>query len=472
MLMNPGNDTSFIRARLKKFAACMCAGLLGAAVLMPLQIQAQQPEEQEGYRLDSPSGTVTKDGDAVRYTFNDALEDEDLFDGTKYEPVEPFYLREDGTRVPAEEAIQPEFSVTEDPRAEVTSTTTLPYSAVCRLVMIFMDEKGEEYEYVGSGFVIGSDTILTCGHCVYDIEHKYGWVQRMTIEPAVHDSFQPYGKYDSSDIDYISVDEKWLTTGSEQYDNALIVLEDNIAQKTGKLKLSTAGTRAGLAHLVGYPAQYQNRPAGALMVEDWGGDLSMNGRCLESSVYGSGGQSGSPFLDHQNNVIGTFAYTYVFQNRSGGPVMDAERISWISAHSSLTDAIFRLYNPNSGEHFYTGDAKEVKGLVQLGWNDEGVAWHSSEEEGTIPVYRLYNPNVGDHHYTTSLHEYDYLASIGWVREGECWQAVNKTDYRPVHRLYNPNAKVGAHHFTMDGVEAEYLADNGWKYEGTAFYVEE
>ncbi len=35
----------------------------------------------------------------------------------------------------------------------------------------------------------------------------------------------------------------------------------------------------------------------------------------------------------------------------------------------------RLYNPNSYEHFYTGDDAEAANLVSLGWNDEGVAWY-------------------------------------------------------------------------------------------------
>ncbi|EJW93331.1 hypothetical protein EVA_18563 [gut metagenome] len=35
--------------------------------------------------------------------------------------------------------------------------------------------------------------------------------------------------------------------------------------------------------------------------------------------------------------------------------------------------IFRLYNPNSGEHFYTADRNEKDGLIAAGWNFEGLA---------------------------------------------------------------------------------------------------
>lgn len=60
--------------------------------------------------------------------------------------------------------------------------------------------------------------------------------------------------------------------------------------------------------------------------------------------------------------------------------------------------LYRLYNPNSGEHFYTSSAKEREVLISSGWKDEDTAWSTPVEDGE-PVYRLYNPNASDHHYT-------------------------------------------------------------------------
>ena len=60
--------------------------------------------------------------------------------------------------------------------------------------------------------------------------------------------------------------------------------------------------------------------------------------------------------------------------------------------------MYRLYNPNSGEHFYTASVTERDHLDQIGWDDEGIAWYVPTETGD-PVYRLYNPYAGDHHYT-------------------------------------------------------------------------
>ena len=38
--------------------------------------------------------------------------------------------------------------------------------------------------------------------------------------------------------------------------------------------------------------------------------------------------------------------------------------------------IYRVYNPNSGEHLYTKSATERDTLVKAGWKDEGVAFYS------------------------------------------------------------------------------------------------
>ncbi len=37
--------------------------------------------------------------------------------------------------------------------------------------------------------------------------------------------------------------------------------------------------------------------------------------------------------------------------------------------------MYRLYNPNSGEHFYTASKGERNHLIRLGWNDEGIGWY-------------------------------------------------------------------------------------------------
>ncbi|MBQ9608754.1 MAG: hypothetical protein IJV15_04820 [Lachnospiraceae bacterium] len=130
--------------------------------------------------------------------------------------------------------------------------------------------------------------------------------------------------------------------------------------------------------------------------------------------------------------------------------------------------MYRLYNPNSGEHFYTANETEKDNLSNFGWIYEGIAWNAPETSDT-PVYRLYNPNAGDHHYTTSKTEKDNLVSVGWKFEGIGWYSA-ESDGQALYRLYNPNATgAGSHHYTTNADERDNLISLGWRNEGIAWY---
>ncbi len=131
------------------------------------------------------------------------------------------------------------------------------------------------------------------------------------------------------------------------------------------------------------------------------------------------------------------------------------------------DVIYRLYNVNSGEHFYTESSIESDILMNAGWNAEGIAWTEPVAFDT-PVYRLFNPYSGDHHYTIDANERDYLVSVGWNDEKIGWYSSDNGI--PVYRLYNPYAMgAGSHLFTADAVEKEMLIGFGWNYEGIGWY---
>jgi cell wall-associated NlpC family hydrolase len=126
--------------------------------------------------------------------------------------------------------------------------------------------------------------------------------------------------------------------------------------------------------------------------------------------------------------------------------------------------MFRLYNPNSGEHFYTANAYERDQTVKAGWSDEGTGWVAPDSGE--PVYRLYNPNAGDHFYTLSSFEKDSLVNTGWNYEGISWFSGGSV---PLYRAYNPNAQAGSHNYTTDSGEQGNLLSVGWNDEGVAWY---
>lgn len=129
-------------------------------------------------------------------------------------------------------------------------------------------------------------------------------------------------------------------------------------------------------------------------------------------------------------------------------------------------AMYRLYNPNSGEHFFTASTVERQHLISVGWNDEGQGW-TAPRTGDA-VYRLYNPNAGEHHYTLSTVERDSLIAAGWNDEGVGWYS-DPNHAVPLYRVYNPNEFANNHHYTTNDFERGYLVALGWFGEGIAWY---
>lgn len=135
----------------------------------------------------------------------------------------------------------------------------------------------------------------------------------------------------------------------------------------------------------------------------------------------------------------------------------------------------RLYNPYTGEHFYTESVAEAYALVAVGWGYEGIGW--TAPASGAPVYRLFNSYAagGDHHYTTSAIERDALVAEGWSYEGVGWRSAEDSRGEPadgavpLYRQYNPFAATGTHNYTTSKFENDSLVSAGWREEGIAWY---
>ena len=133
------------------------------------------------------------------------------------------------------------------------------------------------------------------------------------------------------------------------------------------------------------------------------------------------------------------------------------------AKAGLEQHIYRVYNPNNGEHLFTTDKNENDHLVSLGWKEEGVAW-IAPYFGTA-LTRLYDANSGEHHYTADKNEIATLESLGWKNEGEKWNSASKENGVALHRLYNPNeTRAGRHHYSLADNERDTLVNLGWNWE--------
>ncbi|GAB2025275.1 hypothetical protein OfM1_13460 [Lactovum odontotermitis] len=137
------------------------------------------------------------------------------------------------------------------------------------------------------------------------------------------------------------------------------------------------------------------------------------------------------------------------------------------ADNSLTAAtdvdpisIFRMYNPNTGEHFYTTSSYEAASLlINSGWNYEGTLG-TTYVTGDTAVTRLYNPNAGVHYYTSSEYEARQLMDKGWKDEG-----VSFVDAGQFNVYASYNANNSQHNYTMYLAEENSLLGAGWQAAG-------
>lgn len=133
------------------------------------------------------------------------------------------------------------------------------------------------------------------------------------------------------------------------------------------------------------------------------------------------------------------------------------------------EPLWRFYNCDTGEHFYTVKAAERQALIEMPqWLAEGIGW-MAPKTSSVPVYRVYNPNMDDHHYTLNQEERDTLVRLGWDDEGIGWYS-DPDEIAPVYRQYNPNATSGCHNYTVSTSEKQALIGMGWLDENIGWFA--
>ena len=140
--------------------------------------------------------------------------------------------------------------------------------------------------------------------------------------------------------------------------------------------------------------------------------------------------------------------------------------------------VYRMYDPNRGEHFYTKNTSEMQQLINLGWRHEANADFTvvdATDEDAKAVYRVYNNNNGGiHFYTDDASEVRVLINAGWSYEGISHYVYknkrNSTKGVEQYRFYNPNSKNGEHNWTADTTECNMLRKAGWIDEGVRWRI--
>jgi len=129
---------------------------------------------------------------------------------------------------------------------------------------------------------------------------------------------------------------------------------------------------------------------------------------------------------------------------------------------------------NGGYSFITPSGGEFNNLVSNGWFDVGPIGNlyagATDQPGLTALYRLYSPGSGNHFYTTSLAERNTIVgNASYVDEGISGYVFPGTaaGRKPLYRAYNP--QTGQHRFIGNPDEYNTLPAP-WQKEGTAAYV--
>jgi len=97
-----------------------------------------------------------------------------------------------------------------DQRTKVLSTKQMPYMAICKLYA-----KGANgLTYVGSGWLIDGDKVITAGHCVYS-KRSGGWKKSIIVIPGKSGMTEPHGRYEA---EYVMATRSWVEESSVKYD--------------------------------------------------------------------------------------------------------------------------------------------------------------------------------------------------------------------------------------------------------------
>jgi Repeat of unknown function (DUF5648) len=119
-------------------------------------------------------------------------------------------------------------------------------------------------------------------------------------------------------------------------------------------------------------------------------------------------------------------------------------------------AIFRLFaqNGEDGDALYTTSSQEMQ---TSGYKVEGLAGKcfSSQVAGTIPLFRMYNQQETDHFYTTSVKQSEAAKTAGFRGEGVlCYvYAEQVAGSCPLYRLYSGTPATN-HLYTLSRAEVE------------------
>ena len=194
-----------------------------------------------------------------------------------------------------------------DDRTKIMSTSSFPWSSICKLYITAADET----RWIGSGAMIDSYHVLTAGHMVYQQENG-GWVSQVEVIPGMRENSEPFGNAYATNMRTYS---GWIQNEMEEHDWALLTLDRTIGNKTGWMGRMTADSSdpiyLGTLHTAGYPGDL-DLGENMYYVSDEGEDVDEYNHWYW--MDSAGGQSGSPVwveINGSGYILSVHAYEYM-----------------------------------------------------------------------------------------------------------------------------------------------------------------
>ncbi|MCA0176824.1 MAG: trypsin-like serine protease [Proteobacteria bacterium] len=193
-----------------------------------------------------PGARADSQAEIPAFTMSDAEYARFLSD---YKPAVPYYARDRAV---------PETVLGADRRLRYSPKESgYPYRAVGQVTFT---QNGSNY--ICSGWLIGSNTVMTAGHCVHSGGSGGAWSTNVKFYPGRNGSKSPFGGCSARTL-YSQTG--WTVSGSEGDDYGAIKLNCTIGNTTGSLGWWwTTASQAGLPMLLlGYPGDKQSGTAWA-----------------------------------------------------------------------------------------------------------------------------------------------------------------------------------------------------------------
>ncbi len=190
-----------------------------------------------------------------------------------------------------DEYVEPHSVATDDNRVKVSDTTGGQWRNTVKLLITAANGNS----YIGSGFMIGPNSVATTGHCVYSTDSG-GWASSITVIPALNGTSQPYGSATSYNLE---CGGNWHDYTDNQDDWGIIRINANLGNSTGWLGLrwQSASYNGTTVKAVGYPGSDSTH-----MYYGSGTVNSSSARTLSGDWYTRGGQSGGPVQSYYSST--------------------------------------------------------------------------------------------------------------------------------------------------------------------------